>query len=524
VEKPVIGIRQADGSFYQIMDESLVGRKRLVLSAARTDQRGVKIDLFRSADGTLDSATPLGTIALDDPEGLGYKDIEFRVDIGEDALLAASAALPGQTPKSLSVDLSPYRGPRSDAAVLADDSLGADLDTLDDSFLSESSPEQEPEVMTLDLPEVDDLDTEPVRSDADILNDDHFDAADLDTLDDLGLDAPAQADSADADSLDLADFGAPEGISEQDSLELGDLDSVENFGGAEEEPVEAGTPAEESFDLGDLDAGFSEPSKTDPAADDPPWEKISLDDMESMEFMDTGDEISSSPPVPPAKKASSDDFSMDDDVPLELNDLDSDLSDLPDMDNLGQNHPPKPESSDEANDFDMDFLPPPALTETPAWDDKPASKGKAEKKSREPKAAKAPKARGSDRAAPEESGPGGLDKTALFLSLAALSLLVLLILVLLFLNMIKAPPAPVIQPEVMGWDRTQMVATVPPSPSSVDLGASAPVTFEASSVLEVPEGLRHAKITLKLEPGETVDDAARRFGPPARVQGNQLSW
>jgi hypothetical protein len=424
---------------------------------------------------------------------------------------------------------------------LADDSLGTDLDTLDDSFLSEPLPDLEPEAMTLDLPEMDDPDAEPRRSDADILNDDHFDSADLDTLDleapdlqdahpegsdsldEFSLDAPEEAPSTDPDSLDLADFGAPDGVSEQDSLELGDLDSLEDFGGAEKEPA-AAPPAAESFDLGDLDAGFGEPEKAEPQADDQPWEKISLDDMESMEFMDTGDEISSSPPVPPPKKAPSDDFSMDDEAPLELNDLDSDLADLPDLDSFGQNKPAATEGSDEANDFDMDFLPPPALIETPAWDDKPASQGKAGKKSKEPKAPKAPKVRGSARAVPEESGPSGLDKTALFLSLAALSLLVLLILVLLFLNMIKAPPAPVIQPEVMGWDRTQTVATAPPSPSSVDLGASAPVTFEANSVLEVPEGLRHAKITLKLQPGETPDDAARRFGPPVRVQGNQLSW
>ena len=74
----MIGIRQADGSFYEIMGDAQSGRKRLVLSAARTDQHGVKIDLYRSMNGTLDGASPLGTIPLDDPEGLGYKDIEFE--------------------------------------------------------------------------------------------------------------------------------------------------------------------------------------------------------------------------------------------------------------------------------------------------------------------------------------------------------------------------------------------------------------------------------------------------------------
>lgn len=58
MDKPVIGIRQADGSFYEIMSDEQGGRKRLVLSAARQDQNDVKIDLFRSTDGGLEGAVP----------------------------------------------------------------------------------------------------------------------------------------------------------------------------------------------------------------------------------------------------------------------------------------------------------------------------------------------------------------------------------------------------------------------------------------------------------------------------------
>ena len=509
MEKPVIGIRQADGSFYEIMDEAQTGRKRLVLSAARSDQHGVRIDLYRSVDGTLESADPLGSISLDDSGGAGYQDIEFRVDIGDDAQLDASATLPGQQPKTLSVDLSSFRGPRSDADILGDAGFAAaEVDTLDDSFSDETTFDLDPEPMTLDLPDAeesgDSAEEVPRRSDADILDDADLAMAEVDNLDDFGWEEEAEAP-------DLA------------------------------------SSAKDSFDLGDLDAGFGEDpapmSSPEPEAEpDEAWEKISLDDMEPMEFMDTGQEISQpthtpvltnapaakAPPAKaPAAKAkpapSQDDFQMDDMEPLELGDFDSDLSDLPD---LGDGPSPAQDSfPSSADEFDNDFLPPPALTENPIWEaERTSSKSKPVKA---PKAPKAPKRGKNEPQAPVSSDLGaGLDKTALFLSLATLSLLVLLILVLLFLNMIKAPVPPVIQPEVMGWNPSAAMAnrTRQPSTSVVDFGADQRAAFEANTVVEVPVGLREARISLKLAPGDTAEDAARRFGSPARIQGDQLFW
>ncbi len=502
MEKPVIGIRQADGSFYEIMDEARTGRKRLVLSAARTDQQSVRIDLFRSEDGTLDGASALGSISLQEPSVDGFSEIEFRVAIGDDDQLEASAALPGRPPETLSVDLSPFRGPRSDADILGDASLDAsDLDTLGDSFNSEETFDLEP-AATLDLPELDETSTleeeapvdlpafdeePPRRTDADILGADDPALDDLDTLDDFSLD--------DAESL------------------------------APEPPV---AQAADTFDLGDLDEGFGDAPDQKPAEAEPAeeWEKISLDDMETMEFMDTGDEISQpSAKTPPRAAKSQNEFTMDEEEAIDLGEMDSDFGELPDLD-LGSETEASEQTS--ADDFDSDFLPPPALTETPLWDEegpaapeKPSKAGKAPKRSKPPKAPKGE----AGRAVPAPESTGGVDKTALFLSLAALSLLVLLILVLLFLNMIKAPATPVIQPEVRNWNPgTAQAAPQTRDPSVVDLGSAEPVAFEASTVLEVPDGLRHARISMTLEPGLTTEDAARRFGPPARVEGRQLFW
>lgn len=496
----MIGIRQADGSFYEIVGDAQAARKRLVLSAARSDQHGVKIDLYRSVDGTLDEANSLGSIALDDPEGLGYQDIEFRVDVDAQGQLEASAALPGQPPKTLSVDLTQFRSPRSDSDILDDESLATgDLDTLDDRFTLD------PEAMTLDLPELDlpPLSDEPLsmdepladeealaddegprRSDADILGDESLASLELD---------------------DLGDFDA-------DGLEEASLEQ-------EADPEVAEVPSEsgpEEFDLGDLDAGFG--SEEEGAAEAPApaedWEKISFDDMDSMEFMDTGDEISapraaSAQPVP-GKATDSDDLRFDDEAPLELNDLDSDLSDLPALGDA-------PRSS--LDDLDHEFLAPPELTELPEFaEELPAAPS--EKPAKASKPARTPQPRGA-----RGNSSGALDKTALFLSLASLSLLVLLILILLFLNMIKAPQTPTIQPEVMRWKPVASLVPASPGPNAViDLGSPNAPSFESSSVLEVPRGLKTATVSLKLGAGESVADAERRFGAPAQRQGNLLLW
>lgn len=501
----MIGIRQADGSFYEIMDDAHGARKRLVLSAARTGQHGARIDLYRSLDGTIENAAPLGTLTLDDPDGLGFQDIEFHVDLDEDGQLEASVALPGQPPRTLSVDLTPFREPRSDAAILADP-------TLEDTDFD-----------TLDFPEVEEDETlpDPIRSDAEILADPALDDSDLDTLPDL-------------ETLEDAEFGAGPLDESLEPLEL-DLEPMEfdaeplepEDEPAEDEPLTPYVPdlppeaplAAESFDLADLDAGFgSDPAPAaDNAAED--WEKISLDDLESMEFMDTGDEISAPParPAPAASTGADDPFRMDDDQPLDLGDLDSDLSDLPDLDDE-EPSPPKASRATH-DDFDQDFVGLEELEDPAPWEPAPIPSAPV-KAAKEPKAAKGPKPSNRD----EGAIPGGLDRTALFLSLSALSLLVLLILVLLFLNMVKAPQPPVIQPEVQRWKPVAGLAVSAVQPAVADLGSPGAPTFRAATVLEVPEALKASRVTLTLTPGDTAADAGRRFGPPARIEGNLLSW
>jgi len=349
------------------------------------------------------------------------------------------------------------------------------------------------------------------RSDADILADDQFDSDELDNLDESfgSLDEPTPEDG-DNVTLDLPDAES-------------DLGPVPDF---DMDDLDAGFAADELGATDDLD----EPEELlDPvpapaeAAEDESWHDFSMDDLEPMEFLDTGDEISapktaSAPPASPAAKKKNDDFSMDDDAPLELGNFDDDLE-MGSLDGLGDfPQDPAPETDP---GFDEDFLPPPELSDEKAFAASKAEKKASQKVAAAPRPAKAPRTKVA------QSG-GSLDKTALVLSLITLSLLVVTLMVLLFLNMIRPPQMPQITPEVMQWQSlTPLAASDSPSlvPTEIDLGDETtwPV-FRASTVAEVPAALMGPRIALQLRPGETVADATRRFGAPDRVEGELLFW
>jgi len=466
VNKPTIGIRQADGSFYGIMEDSGTPRKRLILSAARAEQHSVKIDLYRSTDGLIEDATLVGSLDLMSDESLEFQDIGFEISIDEAGQLSAEAALPSGETSSIDVDLAEFRNEK--------------------------------------------------RSDADILADSGFDADELDDIGAFGsLDEPASEfgenipDDGDNVVLDLPDFEAEPALESEPSFDMDDLD--------------AGFGADEAEELMEPVAEVAAES------DDESWHDFSMDDMEPMEFLDTGDEISApkTPPAgssAPAKKPSRDEFSMDDEAPLELGDFDDDL-DMGSLDGLDDSFPKTDSDAGFASDpgFDEDFLPPPELADEKAF----ATAAKAEKKAAQKQAASRPAKAAKVKAA--SSGGGSLDKTALVLSLITLSLLVVTLIVLLLLNMIRPPQAPQIKPEVMQWKSVAPLAAgtkeQPTAPAWIDLGdpATWPI-FEATTVSEVPAALTGPQIVLRLDAGETATDATRRFGPPDRIEGEQLFW
>jgi hypothetical protein len=93
VSDSMIGIKLADGSFYPILEEKRVGKKKLILTTARENQRSVQIDLYRGSGESLLEAVYIGSLVIENlnPKPAGSAEIELFVGISEEGLLNAKA-------------------------------------------------------------------------------------------------------------------------------------------------------------------------------------------------------------------------------------------------------------------------------------------------------------------------------------------------------------------------------------------------------------------------------------------------
>ncbi len=387
-----IGILQADGSFFPIVEESQVGVKKLTLTAARPGQESVRIDI-RSSDSETESGLHLGTLAL---QRSGTGDIELVIDLDEQGRLTATAAWPQGTPKqAISVDLKDYH-------------QGSEIPELE-SF------ETLPDILEPAVEEPTQEGEAPLRSDREILNDDSLDTFELDDFDVDATKAPAKTeppeDSFNADELTLG---------ESLTLDLPDFDSLESW----DAPA---TPASPS--------PGSALKKTEAT-------------MESPDSMDWGDEVE----LPAIEDKEEDpyafpDLSLDDTPSLELSDLDQDTTFDADFSLPEKKSTPFQESATEptesvAGPEDSFF------DEMPAWEPEieaepnfvPEPQPAAPSVSSTPSSSK-------EQPAPRASSPPTVDRVSLVLSLTTLGLLVAVLLGLLFMNFMRPASPPALRPE-----------------------------------------------------------------------------
>ncbi len=96
MDKPTIGIRIANGTFFPILRENDARRKKIILSPVRENQKDVKIDIFRGeGDGMLDpvyvASLILNGISQDSEQPV---EIQMLVNISSDGVLDAEAFEP----------------------------------------------------------------------------------------------------------------------------------------------------------------------------------------------------------------------------------------------------------------------------------------------------------------------------------------------------------------------------------------------------------------------------------------------
>jgi hypothetical protein len=103
-----IGIKLADSKFFPILDEGVTASKILELTTVRDDQSSVQINLFRSETGTIDDASYVGTLIIEDiaPRKVGEPTIELTLTLDDLNELSAEAVdLESGTRQVLTVSL-----------------------------------------------------------------------------------------------------------------------------------------------------------------------------------------------------------------------------------------------------------------------------------------------------------------------------------------------------------------------------------------------------------------------------------
>jgi molecular chaperone DnaK (HSP70) len=104
----IIGIKLADGTFYPVLEEGFIGKKRLVLSTVRDNQESMQIDFYRGKEKNIKTSEYIGSLVIENIELKPKKIPEIEVIIGMDEnnkLSADAKNLASDDKQSLSVVL-----------------------------------------------------------------------------------------------------------------------------------------------------------------------------------------------------------------------------------------------------------------------------------------------------------------------------------------------------------------------------------------------------------------------------------
>ena len=86
-----IGIKLADGSFYPVLEDNTPSEKKLELTTAHNNQTKVMVDLYRSANCSMDDAEYVDSLQIENlvARPNGEADIKFTISLDEDNQLSA---------------------------------------------------------------------------------------------------------------------------------------------------------------------------------------------------------------------------------------------------------------------------------------------------------------------------------------------------------------------------------------------------------------------------------------------------
>lgn len=113
MSKSTIGIKIADGSYYPILNDGKVEKKKLILTTVNDDQPTVQIDLYKGNGKEISEAVYIGSLVIENitPAKKGDPEIELIIGIDKSGNLNATAGdmVTGEH-QSLSVSLESLAG------------------------------------------------------------------------------------------------------------------------------------------------------------------------------------------------------------------------------------------------------------------------------------------------------------------------------------------------------------------------------------------------------------------------------
>lgn len=259
-----IGIKLADGTFFPILEEGKAGKKSIDLTTVQDNQTTVHVDLYRSADGTMNDAEYVDTLEIKNLKPHQNGEPNLNLDIGLDENNELSAEI-----------TDPETGKKSETQV-----------TLVSRTLSEAN---RPPVDFEKDPTLSEADEQPEQNSDDTLADyvplgDNGDESDItispQELSKLGLNDTSEDNNVIAPSPNDEDFSF-------DTLnnDTKKKDTQEDTAALEEKKDDS---SEEIFSEDDFD--LPEFSAEDVADPDEPLDETSVDEAE-VKFPETEEEL-----------------------------------------------------------------------------------------------------------------------------------------------------------------------------------------------------------------------------------------
>ncbi len=372
-----IGIKLADGSFYPVLEDNIPSEKELELTTAHNNQTKIMVDLYRSANCTMEDAEYVDSLQIENlvAHPNGEPDIKFNISLDENNQLSARI-LDSETGNESNTTITLVSRTLEERLVTDEYNINDTKDEEDNAKAAitgaaaaggllaaaaalrneNSAAEEETNIEINDEPEAE----EPVFEETSVAETEVEPAveetpAEAEDFSDMNLDLPDDApatDEAPAETVDFSDMSldlpddAPatdETPAESEDFSDMSLDLPDDAPATDETPAEAEDFSDMRLDLPD-DA---------PATDETPAEAEDFSDMS----LDLPDDVASDETLNSDETISSDDTiieennslpDMDFDIPEETNENDE----LPDMDfDIPDDSTKAEEDATESDDF-----------------------------------------------------------------------------------------------------------------------------------------------------------------------------